>query len=269
MTGCTLRLREPPAVPLDLSPLSPERVAGASASAIAAITLRYGNRSIPAGELFAIRGGAHADDILVFEGTTSLCDRIGAGLARGRIRVLGDAGAEVGLGLRGGTIEVEGRVGVLAAAEARGGLLHVRGDAGERLAGALPGSGGAAGVTVLVEGRAGPRAGEAMRRGLVILLGGCGDHVGLGLRGGSVIVAGPYGLRPGPGMRRGSILLLEGAVEPGPTFADAGVHELLWLAVLRRHLTGLGLPGLLPPRPVRRLVGDLADLGKGELLLFG
>lgn len=268
MTTHTLRLREPPTLPLDLSPLSPERVCGASEAEIATIPLRYGNRPVPAGELFAIRPGPGKDDTLVFEGTNRLCDRIGAGLVHGAIRIAGDAGVEVGLAMRGGSIEVEGSVGALAAAEASGGFLFVRGGAGERLAGALPGSGGASGVTVRVEGRCGPAAGEAMRRGLLILLGGCDDRVGFALRGGTVLVRGPCGARPGAAMRRGSLLLLEGPVDPGPTFVDAGVHHLLWLAVLGRHLAGLGLPDLLPAQRARRLVGDRADLGKGELLLF-
>jgi len=268
MTTRTLRLREPPALPLDLSALAPERVLGASEAEIAAIPLRYGNRSVPAGELFAIHSRPGEDDTLVFEGTNRLCDRIGAGLARGTIRIAGDAGVETGLGMRAGRIEVEGSVGALAAAEASGGVLFVHGDAGERLAGALPGSGGASGVTVYVEGRTGPMAGDAMRRGLLILRGGCGEHAGFALRGGTVIVLGPCGARPGAAMRRGSVLLFEGAVDPGPTFVDTGVHDLLWLAVLERHLAGLGLPDLLPSRRARRLVGDLADLGKGELLLF-
>lgn len=269
MTLCTLRLREPPALPLDLSPLSPERVRGASEAEIAAIPLRYGNRTVPAGELFEIRPGSTEADVLVLEGTGRSCDRIGAGLAGGTLRIVGDAGVELGLGMRGGRIEVDGSVGALAAAEASGGFLRVRGDAGERLAGALPGSGGASGVTVLVEGRCGPMAAEAMRRGLVIVLGGCGELAGFALRGGTLIVRGSCGARPGAAMRRGSLLLLDGSADPGPSFADAGVHELLWLAVLDRHLVELGLADLLPSRRARRLVGDLADLGKGEVLLFG
>lgn len=269
MTAYTLRLLEPPALPLDLSPLRPETVRGLSETEIGAVPLRYGNRTVPTGELFAIRPGSGQDGALVLEGTNRLCDRIGAGLVDGTIRVVGDAGIELGLGMRGGRIEVAGHAGALAGAEASGGFVHIRGDAGERLAGALPGGGGAAGVTVLVEGRCGPLAGEAMRRGLVIVLGGCGDHAGFALRGGTVIVCRSCGSRPGAAMRRGSLIALDGSVEPGPTFVDAGVHELLWLAVLRRHLVGLGLPDLLPSQRARRLVGDLADLGKGELLLLG
>lgn len=269
MTACTLRLREPPALPLDLSPLLPEAVRGRSETEIAAVPLRYGNRAVPTGELFAIRSGSGENGVLVLEGTNRLCDRIGVGLTGGTIRVVGDAGIELGLGMRSGRIEVEGHAGALAGAEASGGLVHIRGDAGERLAGALPGSGGASGITVLVEGRCGSLAGEAMRRGLLILLGGCGDHPGFALRGGTVIVRGPYGDRPGGAMRRGSLILLDGSADPGPTFADTGIHELLWLAVLRRHLAELGLLDLLPSQRARRLVGDLADLGKGELLLLG
>lgn len=268
MSGCTLSLREPPPVPLDLAPLRPEAVLGRSARAIATLSLRLGNRAVALGELFTIRTGTPAEEMLVLEGTTRLCDRIGAELASGTIRVVGDAGAELGLGMTGGCIEVDGNVGDLAAAEAKGGIVRIRGDAGARLAGALPGSGGARGVTVVVDGRCGPLAGEAMRRGLVVLLDGCAGEVAMGLRGGTVIVRGPCGARPGAAMRRGSLLLLDALFDPGPSFADSGTHELLWLEVLKRELSALGLSGLLPGRRVRRLVGDLAELGKGELLLF-
>lgn len=107
-----------------------------------------------------------------------------------------------------------------------------------------------------------------MRRGLVVLLAGCAGEVAMGLRGGTVIVRGPCGARPGAAMRRGSLLLLDALFDPGPSFGDSGTHELLWLEVLKRELSALGLSGLLPGRRVRRLVGDLAELGKGELLLF-
>jgi hypothetical protein len=53
-----------------------------------------------------------------------------------------------------------------------------------------------------------------------------------------------------------------------PTFADDGAHELLWLRLLERHLATLGLADALPSRRARRFAGDLADLGKGELLVF-
>ncbi|MCS6877815.1 MAG: formylmethanofuran dehydrogenase subunit C [Geminicoccaceae bacterium] len=268
MTARILRLREPPALPLDLSPLLPETVLGRSEREIAAIPLRLGNRSVRSGDLFAVRTAPEDTDTLVLEGTSRTCDRIGAGLRAGTLRVVGDAGVELGLGMSGGRIEVEGSVGALAAAQATGGFVRVRGAAGARLAGALPGSGGTAGATVVVEGRCGPMAGEAMRRGLLILLGGCDEHLGFGLRGGTVILRGACGPGPGAAMRRGSLLLLDGTADPGPSFADAGTHDLLWLALVQRQLRLLGLGDLLPGRRVRRLLGDLADLGKGELLLF-
>jgi len=267
MNGRTLRLREPPSCPLDLAPLSPETVLATSESELAALPLRLGNRVVTVGELFAMRPGPDEEGTLVLEGTNGWCDRIGVGLAAGTIRILGDAGAELGLGMRGGRIEVEGSVGELAAAEARGGFLRIRGDAGSGLAGALPGSGGASGVTVLVEGDCGAMAAQGMRRGLVAVLGGCGAHLGYALRGGTVLVRGPCGSHPGTAMRRGSLLLFDAAARPGPSFVDAGRHDLLWLAVLEHHLTDLGLTDFLPSRRVRRFLGDLADLGKGELLL--
>ena len=53
----TLTLRARPTLPLDLGCLLPERLAGVSERAIAALPLRLGNRSLPLGELLAVRPG--------------------------------------------------------------------------------------------------------------------------------------------------------------------------------------------------------------------
>ena len=54
-----------------------------------------------------------------------------------------------------------------------------------------------------------------------------------------------------------------------PTFADSGKHDLVILRVLSRYLTAT--LGPLAPRPlsgaVRKFAGDLATIGKGEILL--
>jgi formylmethanofuran dehydrogenase subunit C len=266
MTLLTLTLREPPRQPLDLAPLLPERLAGLGERELAGLPLRLGNRSASLGELMSVAPGDA--DTVVLVGSNACCDRIGAAMSAGALRVEGDAGAGLGLGMSGGAIEVAGSAGSLAAAEATGGVLRIRGDAGERLGGALPGAGGMAGGTVLVGGSCGDRVGERMRKGLIVVDGDAGAHAAVAMRGGTVLLRGRCGRDPAPLMRRGTLALAAPPPRFLPTFADDGTHELLWLRLLERHLAALGLPDALPSRQVRRLAGDLADLGKGELLLF-
>lgn len=265
MTCLTLSLRPPPGAVLDLEPLRPERLAGLAERELAALLLRFGRRTVALGDIATIRPGDPA--ALVIEGTTMTCDRLGAGMTTGTLLAIGDAGALVGQGMKGGTIEVRGSVGALAAAEAAGGTLRVTGDAGPRLAGALPGAGGTSGGTVLVGGGCGERVAERMRRGLVVVAGSAGPHAAFGLRGGTVVIGGRCSLDPAPLMRRGTLLLATLPQRLLPTFADAGLHEPLWLALLERHLAAIGSPVALASRRVRSWVGDRADLGKGELMV--
>jgi len=77
-----------------------------------------------------------------------------------------------------------------------------------------------------------------------------------------------FGAGPGPLLRRGTLI--------GPsvehmlaTFADCGMHDLNVLRLIERyvrHELGDLAPAALPPR-VRRYAGDLATIGKGEILL--
>jgi formylmethanofuran dehydrogenase subunit C len=260
----TLTLRLAPKIPLDLSPLLPELLAGSSESAMASMPLRLGNREVALGELFTI--AADNDDRLVLAGTNVCCDRIGAGMASGRLIVEGDAGAGAGLGMSGGEIEVRGSVGPMAGAEAGGGVLRIAGDAGERLGGALPGAGGTSGGTILVGGHCAARVGERMRKGLIVVGGDAGPHAAVAMRGGTIVVRGSCAPEPASSMRRGTLYLARGPASLLPTFADDGLHELLWLRLLERHLVELG-QAKLPSLRVRRWGGDLADVGKGEVLL--
>jgi formylmethanofuran dehydrogenase subunit C len=264
-SALTLTLRAAPRQPLDLAPLLPERLAGLPLRALTALALRLGRTTVPLGELFEVRAGDAGT--IVLRGTTGSCDRIGAGMRRGVLRVEGDAGALLGVGMTGGAIEVAGSVGDLAAAEAAGGVVRIAGDAGARLAGALPGAGGTSGAAVLLAGSCGAAVGARMRKGLVLVGGDAGPHAAMALRGGTVLVAGRCGPDPAPLMRRGTLLLAHAPERLLPTFTDAGRHEFLWLALLERELARLGGSLPLPSCHVRRLHGDLADLGKGEILI--
>ena len=75
------------------------------------------------------------------------------------------------------------------------------------------------------------------------------------------------GDHPGYGMRRGTILA-GGSGEILPSFVDTGTHRLVVLALLRRAVMMVS-PELAEtiPDDVRRHAGDMATLGKGEILI--
>ena len=268
MSALTLTLKHPPTGRLDLSPLVPALAAGAH-STLARLPLVLGNQKVALGELFAIDGDEPADCVL--EGDLSRVDGIGTGLASGRLRVEGDAGAYLGLELAGGEILVRGDVGPGAAVAMRKGSIRIDGSAGDYLGGALPGAmKGMAGGQVVVHGNAGARCVDRMRRGAILVAGAVGDYAGSRMLAGSVLALGGCGAHAGYGMRRGT-LLVRGAAGVDATFADCGEHVLPIVHLLFRSWQMLGgaFEGLASTRhPVHRYLGDRAADGKGEILRF-
>jgi formylmethanofuran dehydrogenase subunit C len=263
-----LRLVADPGLPVDLTGVLPERLAGLAEAEIAGLPLQIGNRQVPLGELFRVAPGDAAH--LVVEGATRRLDRLGAGMAGGTIEAYGDAGAYLGLGMRGGRIGLFGSAGDFAGAAMREGVIAVRADAGDFVGASLPGDmHGMAGGAVLIEGDAGDRAGDRMRRGTIAVRGGTGAYPASRMIGGTVVVGGALGAWPGYGMRRGTMVLARDPGEglPAALFADAGEHDLPWLALLEGHLRGLGWEGGGVSRRVRRLAGDLSVGGRGEVLV--
>lgn len=271
MSGLVLTLREVPRQRIDLSPLIPDRLAALDARAIPGVQLACGNRQISLGDLFGVAPGDPADLRLV--GDCGRCDRIGAGMTRGTITVDGDAGAYLGLQMQGGAIRVRGNVGIGAASELRGGTVEIDGGAGDFLGGALPGSmKGMGGGLVVVRGDAADRIGDRMRRGTIIVEGGAGAYAASRMIAGTVVVLGTtVGCYPGFGMKRGSLILRGPPERELPTFSDCGRHDLGFLALLWRSVRGRSrrLDDLATgPTTVRRLAGDRAVGGKGEILLW-
>jgi formylmethanofuran dehydrogenase subunit C len=264
MTRLTLKA-EPP-VRLALDSLLPERLAGLKPGEIERLPLVLGKREEKVGDWFRLDGSG--GDSLVIAGEGERLDRIGAAMTAGRIIVEGAAGAYLGQGLAGGEIRLEGAAGFGLASDMRGGLIRVAGDAGDGVGGALPGTGsGMSGGTVIITGTAGARCGYQLRRGLLVVGGDAGPACGGAMLAGTILLGGRAQAYAGAAMRHGSLLALGGFERPGPTFIDSGVHELVALRLLARLLASLGL-GALAARlgPMRRLLGDQAIGGKGELL---
>jgi formylmethanofuran dehydrogenase subunit C len=169
------------------------------------------------------------------------------GEPQGRIRFEGDLAEADRLGARlsEGEVIVEGNLGREAGLGMTGGELIVRGSAG-------------------------PQAGARMRRGLVVIAGSAGSHAGAGMIAGTVIVFGGIGAAAGLWSKRGSLVAL-GSVTVPPTYRYACTYQPVHLRVTFTHLQSRhGLP--VEDRHLmgfyRRYSGDLADLGKGEILAW-
>jgi formylmethanofuran dehydrogenase subunit C len=200
------------------------------------------------GDLFDLQG--EPGERIRFIGDLECADRLGAGLRRGRVIVEGNLGSEAGLAMAGGVLDIMGDTGPRAGAAPLG---YKRGMIGGEL---------------IVRGSAGPEAGAAMRRGLIAIGGSAGEKTGFTMIAGTVIVFGAAAAETGLWSKRGSVIAL-GKITPPQTYAYACTYQPAFvrlmlirlqlryrLPVLDQHLTGL----------YRRYSGDLAELGRGEIL---
>jgi formylmethanofuran dehydrogenase subunit C len=264
MSALAFRLREAPPERLDLSPLVPKILANLPVADIARLAIGTSRMGVKVGDLFDITAG-DAADIRIIGGSPRL-DRVGERLDGGRIIVEGDVGQRLAFGMTGGEIRVSGAAGPFAASAAAGGVIRIDGDADERAGGAVHGAMyGLNGASLVIRGRAGPRLGDRMRRGLVIVGGGAGAFAGCRMIAGTILTP-DLGDHAGYGMRRGTILTHRSG-EMLPSFVDTGRHRLILLSLLRRAVADLA-PDLadLVPDEVNRHAGDMATLGKGEIL---
>jgi len=265
----TLTLRAQPETWLDLSPLTPDGLAGKSATAIGRVRLRTGRRSVPLRELFDVAGG-DPEHIRIRGGMSRLAG-IGSRMTRGTIEVQGHGGQRLGQGMRGGNVIVRGHAGDQIAAGMTGGTIHIYGDAGDFIGAGLPGATrGMSGGVVAIHGNAGARVADGMRRGLVVVSGNAGELAGSQMQAGTLVILGSAGRHPGYGMRRGTIIL-GGPAELLPTFRSCGQLEMDFLRLLFRQAASadarLELLRRLPAT-VHRYAGDSAAGGTGEVLVL-
>ena len=127
---------------------------------------------------------------------------------------------------------------------------------------------GMAGGLVIIRGNAGQRAGERMRRGVLIIEGFAQRYAGCRMVAGTLIVCGKAGRHPGTLMQRGTIALSGPPAEVLPAFADCGPQDLVITRLMARALApDSPRAAALLSRRLRRLAGDMSQLGKGEILL--
>ncbi|MBL8565549.1 MAG: formylmethanofuran dehydrogenase subunit C [Hyphomicrobiaceae bacterium] len=263
----TLSLRAEPAERCDLSALTPGRIAGMARADIERMAIGTTNATLRLADVFTVSGEA-GGEIVIAGGSTRL-DFVGAGLDGGSLTVEGDVGAYAAAGMTGGTLTVRGDTGPWLGAGMKGGLVHVTGSSGAETGGMRAGDRyGMLGGSIVVEGNVGPRAGHRMRRGTIVARGQFGPTAGARMMGGTLWTEKGFAADPGLQMRRGTLIgpKVERLL---PTFRDAGDHDLVILRILSRDMAAR--LGNLAPKPlplkVRKISGDLAVFGKGELLL--
>ncbi|WP_305908751.1 formylmethanofuran dehydrogenase subunit C [Methylomarinum sp. Ch1-1] len=268
MSALTLTMKQRLDQRVDMSPLVCQKLQDLEPTEIAAIRLQNGKRTIRVDELFKIKG----DDTqnIVIEGSYGKLDFIGKELEGGSITVHGDAGAYLGQDMKSGRIQVTGNAGLYAGCEMKNGLLQIDGDAGDFLGAALPGNKqGMKGGTILVKGSVGERAGDHMRRGVILVEGDAGDYCGSRMVAGTIAVMGQTGRYLGYAMRRGTLLLWN-QPQLSATFNDCGPHTLAFLPMLFasfRHLNSKFADASVAFNRARRYGGDMAEVGKGEVLV--
>lgn len=268
MNALTLTLKYQPHQRVDMSPLVCNKLKDLSLADIAALTLQNGKAKPRVDELFEISGSDTQN--MVIKNSFDKLDFIGKELNGGSIIVEGDVGAYCGIGMKTGVITVNGDVGIFAACEMKKGFLTINGNAGDFLGGALPGNKmGMKGGTVLVKGNAGERVGDHLRRGVILIEGNAGDYCGSRMTAGTIAVMGNVGKHLGYAMRRGTLLLWQKPNIPA-TFNDCGAHTLAFLPLLFNSFKTLNsqfAENSAAFNRVQRYGGDMAEMGRGEVLV--
>jgi formylmethanofuran dehydrogenase subunit C len=244
----TLRPRSLPDEPIELDCIRPDLFATLDERQIASLPLWIGGESRMLGDLFEVDGGRCANVRIV--GDAPQADALGSGMTAGELVIEGSVGAHLGRAMSGGSI-------------------HVLGNAGDAPGSALPGaSRGMNGGEIVIDGSAGADAGARARRGLVAIGGNAGPGAGRGMIAGTVLIGGSAGDGAGLWSKRGTLIVMGDVTIPA-TYIYACTYRPTFVAVLLRSLRNrysLPMPDGWPAEEYRRYSGDLAELGKGEIL---
>jgi formylmethanofuran dehydrogenase subunit C len=234
--------------PLEAACITPDRIGALSERDIATLPVRQGGRAGMLGDFFTVRGERTARVRVI--GSLDAADGIGSGMAGGELVIEGNVGRDLGLAMSGGTVDVHGNAGVNAG-------------------GASPGAArGVTGGEIIIRGSAAGSVAAAMRRGMVVVTGDAGRGTGQSMIAGTVVVFGTIAARAGRFLKRGSIVGFR-EIERPATFRYACTYRPPHLQVLFHHLRrryGLPVADAQVTGRFHRYSGDLAELGRGEIL---
>ena len=266
MSSLRLTLRTEPDQRLNLSAITPDRLAGLGESEIARLPLATTKHNVSVGDIFTLQLGDPSD--IAIEAGSARLDNVAAAVTTGTIRITGDVGLRAGHRMRGGKLTIEGSAGPLAASGLRGGEMVISGNAGPLLAAPGPGEQrGMRGGTVVVRGNAGPGAATRLRRGTIIIEGDADADAAACMIAGTLIICGRAHAPPGHLMRRGTIILRR-PISPPVGFTPVGRPSPVFQSLLAGFLRPLSpLAASLTQQIFDRLAGDLSADGKGEILM--
>ncbi|MFQ5658960.1 MAG: formylmethanofuran dehydrogenase subunit C [Gammaproteobacteria bacterium] len=255
---------------IDLSPLTPDKLAGRNINAIRAVKLNAGGHRIAVRELFDVTG--EDSEFIQLRRCSGGLSRIGHDMSRGIIEVRGHAGDYLGEDMSGGRINVQGDAGDWTATGMSGGRIAISGDAGNFTGAALVHKAhGMSGGAVTIEGNAGDRTGDRMRRGMIIVLGQAGSYTGSRMIAGTIVVLGRTDNHAGYGMKRGTIVLGKRPLKLSPAFSSCGKLKMEFLRLFYKQIAGMGRRFRFFREfgpEVQRYAGDISVDGKGEILIM-
>lgn len=257
-------------IPVEAECISPDIFSDKSVPEIENLSVLEGNQERKLEDFFDVEEEKEDEWTIEIRGDVPTVRHIGTEMSSGKINIKGDAGMHLGSEMKGGEITVEGDVEDWTGENMKGGVIRINGDGGNFLGAASWGkTAGMTGGIIIVEGETGRETGKKMRRGIIAVKGNAGNFPGNRMTGGTIICYGDFGDRPGAGMDRGTLIAYN-APELLPTFKYNSTYNPNFLRVLLRELGKHDLPieekhitGLY-----ERYSGDLAALGKGEVLVW-
>ncbi len=270
MNPVTFTMKRQPRVPVDLSPLIPEKLEGMPLSRIRRIELPAGNGTVRVDELFEVTG--RDKNTVRIRRCKGSVRRIGAGMQHGIIEVRGQAGDYLGQGMKGGKITLTGNAGNWVASGMYAGRIDISGDVGDYLGAAGPEEQyGMHDGLVTVWGSAGDRIGDRMRRGQILIHDDAGDFTGSRMVAGTILVLGRVGRHTGYRMRRGTIILRASQPYISSGFRSCGLLKMEFLRLLFKQIAKMGRRFAFFKEfgpEVHRYAGDLSCEGKGEIFIL-
>ncbi|QGJ70908.1 Formylmethanofuran dehydrogenase subunit C [Planctomycetales bacterium 10988] len=263
-----LRLRQSPSLALTVEQIDPLGLREKSIEEIEQLPVFHGNERLPLAEWFEITGNPQSERIVI-EGDCSRVHRLAAGMLGGELIAEGDVGRHFAAEMKAGEVELRGNAGDFCAAQMHGGTLIARQNVGHYTAAAYPGSRrGMRGGEIIIHGSAGNHLAQTMRRGTIVVCGETGRAAGFDMIAGSLFLLGSVGTEVGAEMRRGTIALFQKELPSLlPTFLPACEIELPFMGYYLKTLQKrFSIPALHLTSRYQRFCGDLATLGKGEIL---
>jgi len=270
MKPLCFKLVRQPAFKVDLSPLTPDGLAGKSLAEIRRIKLGAPGQSLCVADLFEVTGRDSQN--IQIRRCTHRIRNIGKGMLQGSIDVHGHAGDYLGRHMQGGRITVSGNAGDWVASGMLSGRIDISGDVGDYVAAASPDERyGMADGLVTIWGSAGDRVGDRMRRGQILVYKDAGDYTGSRMIAGTIMVLGRCGRYTGYRMKRGTIILRGSNQHLSPGFRSCGYLKMEFLRLLFKQTAKMGRRFAFfrdfGPE-VHRYAGDLSCEGKGEIFIL-